>query len=253
MPLKFNTALGQINPFDLKENKVHIWGVESNKMDALADQFKKTLSDDERKRAEHFYFDYLRKSFIISHGALRTILSYYISTKPEQVKFRFGEHGKPYLDWDSPLDVRFNITHSRELTLIAITLGRELGIDLEAIRPIRDLERLAERFFSPDENSTLQTVPVHQRLEAFFNCWTLKEAYIKATGEGFSRPFRTFDVAFLPRDSARIVNVAGSPKESERWSLIEFSPAGGYIAALAIEASDSTEIELRISEWSKNI
>jgi 4'-phosphopantetheinyl transferase len=209
----------------------------------------KTLAPDERSRAERFYFQVDRDHFIVARGILRAILSRYLETEPEQLRFYYASHGKPELakEFDRH-GVRFNISHSQGLALFAITRDREVGVDLEAIRPGIAGEKIAERFFSPREVRVLRAPPGDLQDEAFFNCWTRKEAYIKAKGEGLSMPLDTFDVSLVPGEPAALLNTKADPQEASRWSLRELFPAPGFAAAVAVEGKDW---QLRCWEWSE--
>jgi 4'-phosphopantetheinyl transferase len=148
---------------------------------------------------------------------------------------RYGPHGKPHLAGEFDGALQFNLAHSHELALFAFARGPELGIDLEWLQPLQDLEQIAARFFSPRENAVLRTLPKSQWVQAFFNCWTRKEAYLKATGDGLARPLEHFDVSLAPGKPARLLYVEGDARESERWFLRALTPAPGYAAALAVE------------------
>ena len=131
--------------------------------------------------------------------------------------------------------LRFNLSHSQGLALYAVTRGREIGVDLECIRPISDAEQIAERFFSAHENAVFRTIPAHEKPKAFFNCWTRKEAYLKALGDGLARPLDEFDVSLAPGEPAKLLRIEGAPQEASRWSLNRLEPGSGYVAALAVE------------------
>lgn len=194
------------------------------------------LSQDEQIRAKYFKFERDRKRFIVGRGLLRVILSRYLDMSPEQLLFCYGNHGKPRLadiyDRDVPL---FNLSHSHGYAIYAITYGRELGVDLEYIRFIPDADQVAKMFFSPLENFIYSSLPPNKRIEAFFNCWTRKEAYIKARGDGFSHFLDQFDVSLTPGEPAQLLNANDDPEKVLKWSLRELIPVEGYKAAIAIE------------------
>jgi 4'-phosphopantetheinyl transferase len=112
-----------------------------------------------------------------------------------------------------------------------------VGIDLEHVRPMPDAEHLVTRFFSAREQRIFQALPETQKQEAFFNCWTRKEAFLKATGKGLTRPLDTFDVSLAPGKAARLLSLDGEPPKTELWSLKTFIPAAGSVATLAVEGS----------------
>jgi 4'-phosphopantetheinyl transferase len=166
------------------------------------------------------------------------MMSYYLGVGPDQLRFRYESHGKPYLSMEfNYCGLRFNLAHSNELAVYAFTRGRELGIDVEYIHALPDAEQIAARFFSAQENVALRMLPESQRLEAFFNCWTRKEAYIKAIGDGLSHPLDQFQVSLSPGEPARLLNVEGSPEKVTRRFMASLVPAPGYVAALVVEGS----------------
>ncbi len=158
---------------------------------------------------------------------------------PDHLRFYYGPQGKPKLDKETAGEaLRFNVTHTQGLALYAVANGREVGIDVERIRPELVDGDFAERFFSPREVAALRMLPVGLRPEAFFNCWTRKEAYAKARGDGLSLPLKQFDVSLAPREPAALLSTKGDPLEAARWSLSALHPGPGYVAALAVEGHD---------------
>jgi 4'-phosphopantetheinyl transferase len=220
----------------LSSGDVHVWCASLDQEALQLQNLKCTLTTDELSRAERFYFQRDREHFIVARGLLRAILSLYLETAPDQVRFSYGPRGKPALAITSGKDrLCFNLSHAGGLALYAVAKGREVGIDLECSRPIPDAEQIAKRFFSPRENTVLQTIPSIMKQEAFFNCWTRKEAYIKATGDGLARPLDQFDVSLRPGEPAKLLSVDGDAREASRWSLRELTPAPSYLAAIAVE------------------
>lgn len=220
----------------LSSNDVHVWCAFLDEPTWRLQRLVQTLSANERVKAEHFHFERDRRRFIVSQGLLRMILSRYLSIKPNQLQFCYGHRGKPALTQTFGGDtLHFNMSHSHELALYAITRDREIGVDVERIRPIPDIEQIAERFFSAKENAVFCALPPSQKLEAFFNCWTRKEAYLKATGDGLARPLDQFAVSLAPGKAARLLHVEGDVQETTRWSLQRLTPAPGYVVALAVE------------------
>jgi 4'-phosphopantetheinyl transferase len=221
-------------------NQVHLWTVRLNQTPQELDLLEQTLISDERARAERFHFERDRRRFIAARGQLRMILSRYTGVHPRSLVFAYGARGKPSLsqafDATGP---RFNLTHSGELALLAVTQDRSVGVDVEEIHPIDAVEPIAQQFFSQRENAQLLAVPKARRLEAFFCCWTLKEAYLKATGDGLWRPTNTFDVALTRHQHSRLLSVAEDSQEASRWSLIQLAPERGYVGALAVEETAS--------------
>ncbi len=238
-----------LDRFVLESSEVHVWRASLDRAAPVVQGLLKTLAPDERKRAERFYFQADRDHFIVARGTLRAILSRYLATVPDQVCFSYSRHGKPELakEFDRSW-LRFNVSHSHGLALFAISRNREIGVDLEAIRPDVAGEKIAERFFSPQEVCVLRALPRDLQDEAFFNCWTRKEAYIKAKGEGLSMPLDTFDVSLVPGESASLLSTKAEPEEASRWSLRELFPAPGFAAAVAVEGKDW---QLKCWEWTE--
>jgi 4'-phosphopantetheinyl transferase len=215
---------------------VHIWRIALDIDDAVFSRLWDILADDERRRADRFHFEKDRRHFTAGRGALRAILAGYLDLRPQEIRFIYTNYGKPLLtNANEPL--RFNLSHSHGLALLAVTLGREIGVDLEYVRDNleRDGELLAERFFSSREVAVLRSLPHELRRQAFFTCWTRKEAYIKANGKGLSLPLDQFDVTLHPDEPAALLATRPDAQEAGRWSICGLSPADGYVAALAVE------------------
>jgi 4'-phosphopantetheinyl transferase len=220
----------------LGNDEVHVWRANLDHNPSHMNSLLHTLSEDEQARAERFYFQIDRERFIVARGALREILGVYLNRAAKSVLFCYGPHGKPALAQDPGGNtIHFNMSHSHGVALYAVTRGREIGIDLEFIREILEVDQLAERFFSQREIATLRGLPVSLRKHAFFLCWTRKEAYIKARGEGLSLPLDQFDVSLIPGEPAALLRTQADPDETLRWSLQELSVDPGYVSALAVE------------------
>jgi 4'-phosphopantetheinyl transferase len=219
---------------ELDSDHVHVWRANLDQPAWRIQQLAQTLSADEQERAERHRFEHLRRRFIVGRGVLRTVLSSYLRVLPSQIQFGYGPQGKPRLA--EPLtSLHFNLAHSHELALYAVTPDRAVGVDIEQVRPLDNAAQLAERFFSPQEAAALRAVPAEQRLEAFFTCWTRKEAYIKARGGGLSIPLNQFDVSLTLGEPARLVASRIDRRDPDRWSLYALVPAPGYVATLAVE------------------
>ncbi len=223
----------------LAHGQVHIWRVALDRRAAHLQQFMHLLSADEQERAARLYLERDRRRFIVGRGVLRTILGRYLGIEPHQVQFSYKPHGKPYLT-ASPgqMALQFNAAHSHELALYAFAWGCQVGIDVEYVHLVPDAEEIAARFFSVRENAALRLLPEEQRQMGFFYCWTRKEAYIKAIGDGLSYPLDRFDVSLGGEEGLQSLDIDGDPGESGRWSLQAFIPAPGYVAALAVEGHD---------------
>ncbi len=220
---------------------VHVWRASLDENPSQVALFKDTLDDDERSRADRFYFSRDRVRFIVARGVLRALLSRYLNRSPESLSFSYSTQGKPALASESGADaIRFNLSHSHGTALYAVTRGRELGVDLELIRCDSETEQIAERFFSHSEIVALRALPLAVRKYAFFLCWTRKEAYIKARGEGLSMPLDQFDVSLIPGEPAALLSTKPDSDEAHRWCLHNLTPSPGYAAALATKGRDWT-------------
>lgn len=217
---------------ELAEGVVHVWCANLEPGAEQVAVLQKTLSPSEKQRACSFRFGRHRRRFTVARGILRVLLGRYLGTAPLGVDISYSDYGKPYLPTKT---IDFNVSHSEEFGLFAFCLGAEIGVDLEKIRPINDAEGIAARFFSEGEYQRLQQSPSDRRSEAFFACWTLKEAFIKAVGEGLSYGLSEFDVSFVPGQTAGLNSIHGREEEARQWSLHSLFPAPGYSAALAVK------------------
>ncbi len=212
---------------------VHVW---MSWLDLPADriiQFASTLTKDETERAERFHFERDHNRYIASRGLLRQILGRYVNQNPAQLRLIYGPNGKPSLiGYGTEHMLQFNVAHSDNLALYAFTQGRPIGIDVEKMRELSDVDGLAKRFFSAREYSAWQSLAHGDRLAAFFKCWTSKEAFIKALGEGLSYPLDQFDVSLNPDEPAGLLAIAGDIAEAKRWSVQALYPAQNYAAAV---------------------
>jgi len=222
--------------FDLADDEIHVWyaPLEEEPPGTVVSAFVPTLSPDERERANRYRLERLRARFVVGRGILRTILGRYLDRAPAGLGFTYGGRGKPALAPSEGTDLRFNVSHSGGLAFYAVARGREVGVDVERLRALPRAERIAERFFSAPETAALKALPPERRVEGFFTCWTRKEAYIKARGDGLAHPLDQFAVSLAPGEPARL-SAAGDGDEREigQWSLHGLPPAPGYVAALA--------------------
>jgi len=197
------------------------------------------LSADERTTASRYYFAADRERYILTRGLLRAILQRYTGSAPELLTFTYSAHGKPALAAPANLTdgcpIYFNLSHAHQIALYAISRDRELGIDIERIRADIDYEQIARLVFSRSELATLFALPLRARPEAFFSCWTIKEAYIKGHGKGLSMPLDQFDTAFAPGASPAILATRPDATQAERWTIVRLDPGPEYTAALAVD------------------
>ena len=222
---------------ELKTDEIHVWCASLDQPVSQFQRLRQTLSIDERMRAERFHFEQDRKRFIVGLGILRTILGRYLSVQPSELRFCYGKNGKPRLtDTSGNQIVYFNMSRSGGLALYAFTRDREIGVDIEYIHDLSEMDQIAKRFFSFGENNVFRELPESKKKEAFFRCWTCKEAFIKAVGGGLSHPLDKFDVSLDPGEPARLLRIEGDSKAASRWTIQELKPASGFTAAFALQA-----------------
>jgi 4'-phosphopantetheinyl transferase len=235
--------------FHLASGEVHSWCASLDVPPETSAHLYATLTSDERHRSARFRFERAQQRFIVAHGVLRDLLGCYLQTQPDRIRYVHNAFGKPDLSPAFGSRLRFNLSHSAGRALIAIAADASVGVDLEYIRAQSDYAEIARRFFSAAEVGQLDALPGHRYAEAFFSCWTKKEAYLKACGEGLARPLNSFSVP-LTTDSARTpvdLHVASHEIDAgKRWSLFTLRPAPGYAGALAIEG---TGWRLRQWQW----
>jgi 4'-phosphopantetheinyl transferase len=222
----------------LPDDEIHVWRASLDLPASGLAKLRLILSPDERKRAGRFHFEADRRRSVIGRGYLRLLLGEILDSPADKLQFEYGEFGKPRLKPVHGLPLQFNLSHSGELILIAVAKGRAVGIDVERIRTGLDFEGVAARFFSANECKILDSLAGPERDDAFFTCWTRKEAYLKARGNGLSIPLDQFDVSFLPDEEARLLETRHDPDEAGRWRLLPVSVSTGYVAALAAQGFD---------------
>jgi 4'-phosphopantetheinyl transferase len=228
----------------LPDDEVHVWHVDLVAWEKEADSLFKLLNTEERERAERFKFPAPRNQFVISRALLRQALGLYLRIEAREICFRTIGNGKPELA--ESRDLHFNLSHSEGVTVFAVARRRQVGVDVERIREDTNALELAERFFSPPEVQWLRAQPTSQHLPSFFTCWTAKEAYIKAQGEGLSLPLSSFGVLPCPTGSELQLKVYDDPEESQRWSMWQLGLGPDLRAALAVEGDGC---KVRLGQW----
>jgi 4'-phosphopantetheinyl transferase len=219
--------------YELGADEAHVWRAS---LDQPADMIAKLtpfLSQDEYQRVMRRYRPVARDRFIVGRGILRKIISAYLALQPGQLRFTYNEYGKPAVSDDqNDCALNFNLAHSAELVLYAVTRGRVVGIDIEYIHDDFATLEIAEHFFSKDEVAALKSLPADQRTIGFFNCWSRKEAFIKAKGMGVSYPLDSFTVSLAPGEPPALLKVDDDKREVARWKMYELKPGADYAAAL---------------------
>lgn len=223
----------------LPPDEVHVWAAPLAQSPLVVSAMLQRLSPDERSRAERFHFPRDRDRHVMAHGVLREILGQYLHLTPAGVPIRSLPQGKLVLAPEvSGAQLEFNLSHSHELVLIAVGSGRRLGVDVEHIRADLNGKEIAERFFSPGEIAALRALPERLQSDAFFACWTRKEAYSKAHGEGLRMPLTQFAVVVTPGEPAALLHDEADPHAASRWSLRSLDVGPAYAASLAVEGQD---------------
>jgi 4'-phosphopantetheinyl transferase len=194
------------------------------------------LSPEEWLRAGRIHQERDWRRFIVARGTLREILGGMLNTNPSDLVFSLGEFGKPQIAAPAcAQSICFNVAHSDDLALFAFA-KRDLGVDLERVRAIEEAEQIASRFFSEREGRCLHELPEEQRLQAFFNCWTRKEAYLKAIGRGLDDGLNRIEVSLAPGDPPELLSTRN---KLPQWRLHALTPAPEFVGALAVQDSDS--------------
>jgi 4'-phosphopantetheinyl transferase len=214
----------------LPKHEVELWAIELEVSDAMLERIVEDLSPDEQARARQFVFQRDRRRFQVARSFLRRLLSAYSDVPINQLHLNYGPRGKPGVDLNGPKMLQFNVAHSGEMAVLAITSGMQVGVDLEEVRPIADALEIARSTFSRKEFEALERMPDNERHNGFLRCWTRKEAYVKALGEGLHLALDSFDVSVAPESDADIA----LERSDGHWSLHHFEPSSGYIGALAI-------------------
>jgi len=230
--------------FALSDGVAHIWAACLNVPESELRDFADVLAPDEKARASRFRFDIHRNRFIAGRGLLRTILGQYLEVAARNIQFGYGKNGKPFLGGKGE-SLEFNLAHSEHLALIAVATSGEIGVDVERVRILDDFDELVARFFSQRETREFRQLGIEEQPNAFFNLWTRKEAWLKATGEGIVHSLKHVEVSFLPEERARFLSLPTEAGETSNWRLHELLPSPGFVGALATSAGVS-----RVECWS---
>jgi len=229
----------------LSSNEVHIWRAFLDVDSTVRERFSTFLSRGEQERAARFAFAKDRDRFAMARAILRQLLGGYLSKPPQDVLFETYAHGKPKLSAAPGISsLKFNLSHSKELALFAFCYEHEVGIDVEKIRPEVASEGIENHYFSAKERMELDALAPRLRAKGFFLCWTRKEAYVKARGEGLHVPLDSFDVSLSPEEPPVL-----SSADRDRWSLYSVRPGEGFVGALVAEGHQHC---LRYWEWSES-
>jgi len=243
-----NSSFKIDGPLALPEDEVQLWRVDLEAIRSEESRWQKILSPDEAKRASRFHFSADRQRFVAARALLRIILASYLNLDPSDLRFSYSKKEKPSLAPNHAASgITFNLSHSGGIALYAFARGRDLGVDVEQVRRDIDVEPIASRFFSAHEQQQLSKFPPAERVDFFFRCWTRKEAYIKATGDGLSLPLSQFDVSLAAGGTNALAATRPDASEAERWLLSEVPAGPGYIAAVCVRGRD-----WKLNTWSAN-
>ena len=218
----------------LAPDQVHVWRGWLDPPDPAARRLADMLLPDERDRGDRYRFPRDARRFAVARGLLRCLLGRYLGMAPGQLRFSYLPQGKPYLAPDQGASLAFNVTHADDLGLFAVALDRRVGVDVERLQAIPEMASIAAQQFSPEEYARWLATAGDEKTAAFYRCWTLKEAYLKALGDGLARPLREFSVSLAHGGPDGLLDTR-EPDEGRRWMLRGFSPHPGYAAALAVE------------------
>ncbi len=230
-PANFSSAASPLGT-----HEVHVWRVSLEQPSGVLRDLRATLSADELAKSARFHFENDRRRYVVARSGLRLILGRYLALQPESIRFQYADNGKPSLTADVTPPLFFNLAHSGELAIYAFTRIGEIGVDVELIQSDFTGDEIATRFFSASEVDRLQQVQATERHRAFFDCWTRKEAFIKATGIGLSLPLDQFDVTLTPGEPAALLRTQWDENEARKWSLRALDLGQHYAGAVALRA-----------------
>jgi 4'-phosphopantetheinyl transferase len=225
----------------LTSGEIHLWLASLDQKASLLGGFLQTLSPEERRQADRFRRDRDRTRFVTGHGVLRSILGSYLNTGPGQLQLCRGENGKPrLLDSSGGDEIHFNLSHSDGAALFAFALDREVGVDIECVREVPEMDQIAEQCFSAKENELLRSLPRGQKKDFFFSVWTCREAFLKALGHGLLRPLQRVDLLPVPGERFTSVDMDGESGGASRWTVEPLAPAPGLAAALCVQGESAS-------------
>ncbi len=224
------------SPIEVANGDVHVWRMSLVKQPDEIAALKRLLAPDEVARAERFYFPRHHDAFVAARAGLRKTLAYYVEQSPQSISFRYGDAGKPELPNEvAGAQVAFNLSHSGDWAVLAVARRGPLGIDIERSREMNDAAGLARRYFSTAEVAVWESLAEWERIQAFFRCWTRKEAYLKALGDGLRAPLDQFVVSFAAGEKPRLIQP--SPHDAlADWQIEDFPVDEDYTAAVVVPA-----------------
>ena len=240
-----------ILPGEFSKDQVDIWTISLVQSEMVINNLFWLLSDEEKEKLIRFHFPQDRHRFIICHGAVRQIVSQYLAVEPDQVIFYENQFGKPIFRNElGEIAIQFNLSHSEDLAVLALTPIRNIGVDIEFIHPFTDYLKLAATYFSPEEIVYIDSLSENIKLNAFYKLWTRKEAFLKAIGKGLSFPLNDFSMMGPPSFEFRKVKLSWRSALAGYWYFIDLQIEEGYSSTLVIEG-DKVSV-LKFHQWGKN-
>ena len=229
---------------NITRNEIHIWRIQLDRPLKAVIPFDKILSDSERFKANKFRLERDKRQYKVSHGAMRTILGKYLGIDPQKIQYTYSPLGKPFLASDIyKKQLHFNLSHSGDYALCALTLNRSIGIDLEYMCYVPDMETMSDYFFSLKEKDLILSLSPYMRQQAFFNLWTLKEAYLKATGKGIDN-LHNIEITFSAEDLSLSIVDKKNKSKSDDWTILQLTPVYGYTSGLAVQGRNKYNYKL---------
>ena len=235
----FDSNLPSLSNFELSENEVHIWHASLDQPWSRLQQFYKTFNVEEKNRASRYLLPKDCGRFIVCRGILRRLLGDFLRIDPAWIQFRYSASGKPALAGIADEEmIHFNLAYSHHQVVFVFTLGHQIGVDIEYVQEIPARDRIAQKFFSENENAIFHSLPEHQKTKAFFNCWTRKEAFIKAISDNHSYSPDTFDVSLAPGEPVRLLRLEADSREASQWAIQPLTLAANYTGAFAVRTNN---------------
>lgn len=229
---------------ELGPNDVHLWVARLDLSFTALKIYERTLSASELRLAQGYGFEYHRNRFIARRGFVRAVLSRYLRAEPAMLEFAHGPRGKPFLSGDFKGDLSFNWAHSGDRAILGVARQGDIGVDIERVRPFTGTSQIVNRYGSAGESRAFHYLPLDQRMAGFFNLWTRKEAWLKATGEGIGQQLNLVEVSCLPGESARFLSLPGGSQTTAAWVLRDVPICPGFAAALSVPAQNERALKI---------
>ncbi len=227
--------LSSIKNKKIGPNQTHVWYIYFSQQLNILSYFLSILSKDEIEKASKFRFEKDKNCSIITRGALRFLSGKYLTENPEDIKFKYGEFGKPYYNMETEL--KFNVSHSGNMAVIGFVLNDDIGVDVEEMKSDFEVFDIASNYFSDYEIKSLKEIPIQNHVKGFYRCWTRKESFIKAKAKGLSFPLDSFSVSIDSDEKTELLETKWDKNEKELWNLFSFTPQENYIGAVSVKGN----------------